>query len=349
MPNAPAETEQPQTSGSGPSPAKAVDAAERRCIDRRHVHRGRRPPERIQILRNLETSPLRPAARIEPRRAGRAIAVLERAAFARDQAGVRCRAFRRAAAAGICRRAHRRGQQRRSARLRSQGAGDAERDLSARAAVPEARMEFVGHQRACASRGSTTRSSEHVALIMLSVWRGAIVAQTKAKYRPALYDDERRRARPAAAAAQPAGATETAKPLPGRARRTAWHELQFFARSRKCRPARSSISTIQMSESKRISLVSRSSIACSATGAGVDLRKHAVGWPALVIGGLRRRREQQRVAVEQRQLDEDGARLFRPAPSHDAKNVLGLAAAQIGRHPDVGFDPHAAKATRSGG
>ena len=56
--------------------------------------------------------------------------------------------------------------------------------------------------------------SEQAALIMLSVWRGAIIAQTKAKYRPALYDDERRRARPAAAAPQPA--SNTAKPLPGR-------------------------------------------------------------------------------------------------------------------------------------
>jgi hypothetical protein len=59
--------------------------------------------------------------------------------------------------------------------------------------------------------------SEHAALIMLSVWRGAIVAQTKAKYRPALYDDERQRARPAGAAARPASSVETAKPLPGRA------------------------------------------------------------------------------------------------------------------------------------
>ncbi len=56
--------------------------------------------------------------------------------------------------------------------------------------------------------------SEQAALIMLSVWRGAIIAQTKAKYRPALYDDERRRARPAAAAPQPA--SSAAKPLPGR-------------------------------------------------------------------------------------------------------------------------------------
>src|SRR5690349_15770790 len=37
------------------------------------------PSERVQILRSLESSPLRPAARIEPLRAGRAIAVLERA------------------------------------------------------------------------------------------------------------------------------------------------------------------------------------------------------------------------------------------------------------------------------
>ena len=41
--------------------------------------------------------------------------------------------------------------------------------------------------------------NEQSALIMLAAWRGSTMAVTRAKYRPALYDDERNRARPAAA------------------------------------------------------------------------------------------------------------------------------------------------------
>ena len=41
------------------------------------------------------------------------------------------------------------------------------------------------------------RLSERSALIMLAAWRGSTMAVTRAKYRPALYDDERSaRARP---------------------------------------------------------------------------------------------------------------------------------------------------------
>jgi hypothetical protein len=45
--------------------------------------------------------------------------------------------------------------------------------------------------------------SERAALVMLAAWRGASVAQTRAKYRPALYDDERQRARAATPQARP--------------------------------------------------------------------------------------------------------------------------------------------------
>jgi hypothetical protein len=43
------------------------------------------------------------------------------------------------------------------------------------------------------------RLSERSALIMLAAWRGATVAVTRAKYKPALYDDERQRTRAAPA------------------------------------------------------------------------------------------------------------------------------------------------------
>jgi hypothetical protein len=45
--------------------------------------------------------------------------------------------------------------------------------------------------------------SERAALVMLAAWRGASIAQTRAKYRPALYDDERQRARAATPQARP--------------------------------------------------------------------------------------------------------------------------------------------------
>lgn len=45
---------------------------------------------------------------------------------------------------------------------------------------------------------------ERSALIMLAAWRGSTMAVTRAKYRPALYDDERNRARSATAQTRPA-------------------------------------------------------------------------------------------------------------------------------------------------
>jgi Uncharacterised protein conserved in bacteria (DUF2336) len=55
---------------------------------------------------------------------------------------------------------------------------------------------------------------ERSALVMLAAWRGSPVATTRAKYRSALYDDERNRARPAAAQPRTAAppASETAMP-----------------------------------------------------------------------------------------------------------------------------------------
>ena len=41
------------------------------------------------------------------------------------------------------------------------------------------------------------RLSERSALVMLAAWRGSTMAVTRAKYRAALYDDERHRARAA--------------------------------------------------------------------------------------------------------------------------------------------------------
>ena len=46
--------------------------------------------------------------------------------------------------------------------------------------------------------------NEQSALIMLAAWRGSTMAVSRAKYRSALYDDERNRTRPAAAQTRPA-------------------------------------------------------------------------------------------------------------------------------------------------
>ncbi len=48
------------------------------------------------------------------------------------------------------------------------------------------------------------RLSERSALVMLAAWRGSTMAVTRAKYRPALYDDERNRARATPAQSRPA-------------------------------------------------------------------------------------------------------------------------------------------------
>ncbi|MDQ8728563.1 DUF2336 domain-containing protein [Bradyrhizobium sp. LHD-71] len=178
------------------------------------------PAERIQILRNLESSPLRPAARIEPRRAGRAVAALERAAFARDQT-----AFA-AELSDILLLPASSGE-----RIVADASGEplacAAKALAMPSDVFQRVLLFLKPEWG-ASVISVFRLarlydslSEHAALIMLSVWRGAMLAHMRAKYRPTLHDDERRRARAAPSAVQPAGAAGSAKPLPGRQTRGA--------------------------------------------------------------------------------------------------------------------------------
>jgi hypothetical protein len=194
-------------------PKLSMQPSDAASIDEMFTSAG--PSERIQILRSLEGSPLRPTARIEPRRAGRAIAVLERASLARDQAAFAAElsdALLLPATVGE--------------RIVADHSGEllacAARALAMPSEIfqrvllflkPEWSSSVISVFRLARLYDSL---SERTALIMLSVWRGAIVAQTKAKYRPALYDDERQRARPASAG-RPSGAAETAKPLPGRA------------------------------------------------------------------------------------------------------------------------------------
>jgi hypothetical protein len=48
------------------------------------------------------------------------------------------------------------------------------------------------------------RLTERSALVMLAAWRGSTMAVSRAKYRPAFYDDERQRARAAPGQTRPA-------------------------------------------------------------------------------------------------------------------------------------------------
>jgi hypothetical protein len=54
--------------------------------------------------------------------------------------------------------------------------------------------------------------SERTALVMLAIWRGAMVHMARAKHRPLLHDDETRRARAATPAARPAARAPLATP-----------------------------------------------------------------------------------------------------------------------------------------
>jgi hypothetical protein len=196
-------------------PAKlSMQPADAASIDEMFTSAG--PSERIQILRSLESAPLRPAARIEPRRAGRAVAVLERAAFARDRSAFAAELSDALLLPALV-----------GERLVADDSGELLACAAKTLAMPSEIFQRVllflkpewGSSAITVFRLARLYDSlsEQAALIMLSVWRGAIVAQTKAKYRPALHDDERQRARPAAPAARPAAAIETAKPQPGRA------------------------------------------------------------------------------------------------------------------------------------
>ena len=187
------------------------------------------------------------------------------------------------------------------------------------------------------------RLSERSALVMLAAWRGSTMAVTRAKYRAALYDDERQRARAAPAQSRPAVQPGSAAVRTGTDGSRRWLPSGL---------SRKLIRTAQLS--RQIEKVTPGPVlGLDDPDVGIEadflgetlfhrLLRHRLrrGWreqaldrPAVVIDGLRRGRVQHRVAVEQRHLDEHRACLLRAAPAHGAEDALGLAAAQIGRHP----------------
>jgi hypothetical protein len=165
--------------------------------------------ERALILHNLQETPLKASARIPAARARRAIETLEMAAFAEDVEN-----FTLELGEALIL----------PARIAAQVVNDpggeplacAARALDMPSPVFQRVLLFLDPSFGCSVNNVYRisrlydRLSQRSALIMLAAWRGSTMAVTRAKYRPALYDDNRNRARAAPAqtrsAAQPGSA-----------------------------------------------------------------------------------------------------------------------------------------------
>ena len=161
------------------------------------------PAERALILHNLQETPLKASARIPAGRASRAIETLEMAAFAEDvenftlELGETLILPTRVAAQVV-----------------NDPGGEplacAAKALDMPSPVFQRVLLFLnpafGSNVNYVYRISRLydRLSERSALVMLAAWRGSTMAVTRAKYRPALYDDERNRARAVPAQSRPA-------------------------------------------------------------------------------------------------------------------------------------------------
>jgi Uncharacterised protein conserved in bacteria (DUF2336) len=158
--------------------------------------------ERVSILHSLAETPLKAAPRIPEARAARAIETLEMAAFATDVEN-----FTLELGETLILPA------RVAAHIVDDPGGEplacAMRALGMPGPVFERVLLFLkpefGTSVNIVYRLSRLydRLSERSALVMLAAWRGSTMAVTRAKYRPALYDDERQRARTAPAQPRP--------------------------------------------------------------------------------------------------------------------------------------------------
>jgi hypothetical protein len=156
--------------------------------------------ERAQILHNLAETPLRQSARIPEARAARAI--LEMAAFAEDREN-----FARELSEALMLPASIADQ------VVSDPGGEplacCAKALGMSSAIFQRVLLFLNPEFGTSVTNVYRLArmydvlSERSALIMVAAWRGAHMAATRAKFQPALYDDERHRARPAAPHARP--------------------------------------------------------------------------------------------------------------------------------------------------
>jgi hypothetical protein len=169
--------------------------------------------ERALILHNLSDTPLRASARVPGARAARAIETLEMAAFAADVENFTVELGETLILPWKV-----------ATQVVNDPGGEplacAVRALDMPAPVFQRVLLFLkpefGSSVSTVYRLSRLydRLSERSALIMLAAWRGSTMAVTRAKYRPALYDDERHRARSAAAPTRPASALPGAGAVP---------------------------------------------------------------------------------------------------------------------------------------
>ena len=234
--------------------------------------------ERALILHNLDDTPLKASARIPAARAARAIQILEMAAFAEDTENFALETRRSPDPAAADRRAGGQRSRRRAAGLRRARAGHAERGVPARAAVPQSRIRLIRAQRLpvvaalrpaerairAGDAGGVARLDHggHPRQIPLRALRRRTPSRARGDHRKPVPPCSPAARRPFAPAPTVRSASAA---ISVRVRR---EPAQAFARSRKCRPARSSVSTIQASGSKRSSLARRSSTDCSGTGCG---------------------------------------------------------------------------------
>jgi hypothetical protein len=169
------------------------------------------PSERVAILHSLAETPLKASPRIPEARAARAVETLEMAAFNADvenfilELGESLILPSRVAA-----------------QIVDDAGGEplacAARALNMPSAVFQRVLLFlkpdIGTSVHTVYRLSRLydRLSERAALVMLAAWRGSTLATTRAKYRPALHDDERVRVRGTPAQTRPAAQPGTAAP-----------------------------------------------------------------------------------------------------------------------------------------
>jgi hypothetical protein len=159
--------------------------------------------ERALILHNLNETPLKASPRIPAARAKRAIETLEMAAFAEDAENF---ALELGEALIL------------PARIATQVVSDpggeplacAARALDMPGDAFQRVLLFLNPEFGSSVHNVYRlsrlydRLTERSALVMLAAWRGSTMAVTRAKYRAALYDDERNRARAAASQTRPA-------------------------------------------------------------------------------------------------------------------------------------------------
>ena len=159
--------------------------------------------ERALILHNLSETPLKASARIPAARALRAVQTLEMAAFAEDTENFALEIGEALILpAGI------------AAQVVNDPGGEplacAARALDMPSASFQRILMFLNPEFGSSVNNVYRlsrlydRLSERSALVMLAAWRGSTMAVTRAKYRPALYDDERNRARAATSQTRPA-------------------------------------------------------------------------------------------------------------------------------------------------